>query len=112
MGFKKREYNFYVKLCKHTLKNIPNAAIYGCEPIFPPQILLAMLSGYVEEENFEACKAIEDSIREWFTDHEVAIPADATLKMPPKSETKFHGLLCYGDPDDPTGIGIGGSYWF
>lgn len=82
MAFKKREYNFYKKLCKQTISHIPNAAIYGGDPIFPPQILLNMLPDFIEEENFEACKAIEDIIREWFTDHGQEIPAGATLKIP------------------------------
>ena len=82
MGFKKREYNFYRKLCKQTIKSVPNHEIYGCEPIFPPNILLNMLPDYIKEQNFEACKAIEDTIREFFTDRGIEIPPNATLKIP------------------------------
>lgn len=71
-----------------------------------------MLPGYVEQENFEACKAIEDSIREWCAENGIEIPADATFIMPPKSEVECHGLLCFGNPNDPTGIDSGGAYWF
>lgn len=62
--------------------NVPNHEVYGCQPIFPPKILLSMLPQYIEEQNFEACKAIEDTIKEWFTSHGVEIPENATLKIP------------------------------
>lgn len=82
MAFKKREYNFFKKLCRETIAHVPNHEIYGCEPIFPPSILLGMLPDYIEAQNFEACKAIEDVIREWFVERGVDVPPDATLKIP------------------------------
>lgn len=81
MAFNKKEYNFYKKLCKSTLFHVPNHEIYGCEPIFPPSILLKMLPEYIEDENFEACKAIKDSIYEWCNLHTIDIPVGALLKI-------------------------------
>lgn len=81
MALKKREYNFYKKLMKGTLKSVPNHEIYGCKPIFPPSILLGMLPDYVKEENFEACKAIKDCIREWFEERGVPIESELLLKI-------------------------------
>lgn len=112
MGFKKREYNFYKKLSEHAIRNVPNCAIYGCKQIFPPTVLLDMLPEFIEEENFEACKAISDTIREWCTKHNIEIPADATLIIPPKRETVIHGHVSLGDPNDPYGLASGGSINF
>lgn len=96
-AFKKREYNQYKKIMKQSLKSVPNHEVYGCEPIFPPSILLRMMPSYLEENNYEACKAIEDTIREWFTDRGIEIPAGATLKIPPKQEIEFHGHISMVD---------------
>lgn len=112
MAFKKREYNFFKKLCRGLTAGSPNHEIYGCEPIFPPSLLLSMLPDYIEAQNFEACKAIEDVIREWFVEHGVEVPIGATLKIPPKNERRFHGHLSLGDPDDPSGLANGGTYNF
>jgi hypothetical protein len=107
MAFKKREYNFYKKLCKETISHIPNHEIYGCKPIFPPSILLALLPDYIERQNFEACKAVVDTIREWCAEYGIDVPPDTTLIIPPKRDIAVHGHLSLGDPDDPTGIGSG-----
>jgi hypothetical protein len=82
MGFKKREYNFYKKLCKESVKSTVNHEIYGCDPIMPPEILLEMLPRYVAEENWEACAAIKDTIREWFEERCYPIPSNAQLNIP------------------------------
>lgn len=97
MAFKKREYNQFKKLCKESLKQIPNHEIYGCKPIFPPSILLNMMPDYLEVGNYEACKAIEDTIREWFIEHDIEIPEGATLNIPPKSKEEFHGHIDMAD---------------
>lgn len=114
MGFKEREYNFYKKLCKWAIRNVPPAQLYDCDPVkfSPPSVLLGMLPDFIEEQNFEACKAIEDTIREWFVERSVDIPADATLKIPPKSEDEIHGLISLGDPNDPYGLASGGAISF
>jgi hypothetical protein len=112
MAFKKREYNFYKKLCKQSMRNTVNHELYGCAPIFPPSILLGMLPDYIAEQNFEACKAIEDTIREWFAEQGIEIPADATIKIPQKSTEEIHGIISLADPDDPSGMASRGTIWF
>lgn len=81
MALKKKLYNQYKKSIRLLLWRVPNPDLYGGKQVFPPKIMLDMLPEYVAAEDFEACAAIKDSIREWFEEHGQPIPEDALLKI-------------------------------
>ena len=121
MAFKKRDYKIYKKWMDEQLSHgfYLNPAVYTSLPAddhFGTCVDMArsIFTSMVKAENWEAAKAVSDSVRDFFAKFGHPIPEDATLKLkePRNSEDNFHGHISLGDPDDPTGMGSGGAVNF
>jgi hypothetical protein len=83
---------------------------YKC-PVDWAKTFLHLITDCVEREDYEGAAATKDAIREFLNGFGADIPEDAQLKLPEYKPVEMHGIICYGQEGDPSGIGSGGADW-
>ncbi len=111
MPFRKRHYNEIKKFMEQRLKYVPMFCEIKC-PVEWAKTFLPLISDCVHREDYEAAKATADAIREFlnkFLSDENKIPETTQLNLPEYVETEIRGIICYGDPNDKSGLASGGA---
>jgi hypothetical protein len=100
MAFNKKEYKVYKKFMDGQLKAWPNPEIYTSlknrNPLdFVCGRALSMLSRSIHDENYEACQAIADSLRELFDRLGHPIPEEALFNIKAPNLDPIHCHVSY-----------------
>lgn len=100
MPFNKKEYKAYKKFMDTQLSRWPNPEIYtslkGRNPLdFVCSRALSLLANAVHDENYEACQAIADALRDMFIRIGHPIPKDALFNIKEPNLEPIHCHLSF-----------------
>lgn len=100
MAFDKKHYRQMKDFAAHSLRHVSCLVEDPC-PVEHAKTQLELIAFCVAQEDYEGAKAIKDAVREFFNElwPELAITADALLRLPEYQHEPIHCHLSMGSHD-------------